>query len=121
MDDQGKLVGVFLDWLVRLKQATSEGNGAEICEATRMVLAIGAIIHAFRRGAWRMEMAAEATNAFDQALQAITNELKMGENPDGNYEIYQRNIADRLDNLTRAMPDWCPEYVDATKADSSGG
>jgi len=120
---QTSILEMYSEWMDKLERAIAESLGEEQCEATRMVLGIGSVMHAYFEGAWQPERAQRAYRAFKEALRVTTTVLETGEyapvetdqySPEElkeRYEWFTDNIASRLDNLQHSLDvNWCPGW-----------
>jgi len=96
-----EVVGTVQECTRRIEDALEAKDGKSLCEATRHVLGIMTILHRFFADALTSEMADRSVDCFRRALRYVSGELKRGNDPDGYYGLYRRNIRDRLKEVKR--------------------
>lgn len=99
MIQEKDLSHILHDWLKKLEEAIAVHNGEGMCEASRMVVSICSILWAYYPQGFTEELRERVQTSFKEAVSCITNALEEGQDPDGYYNLYKRNISERLQTL----------------------
>ena len=103
MSDKPLLEKEFIEWLYYLKRNIKSGNGADISEATRMVLSFAAIIKGYREEFWGSIDKAGLVEVFLSAADRVDEIITSGVFPENetlsNYLVYKENIDARYNAL----------------------
>ncbi len=93
----------FIEWLHKLKKSIKSGTGADISEATRMVLSFAAIINGYREEFWgsidKVGLAEVFLSAIDRVDEIITSGVFTANETPSRYSVYKENIKARYDTL----------------------
>jgi len=116
--DKARILSIIRTSLVNLMQAVENGDAGRMCDSTRTLLTVGAILHAYHPGTWTRELASHTLEGFVRAYQRIDGHSReemafRG----GSQGIYENNIRWRVETLRKAMPEWCPGWAGRGNAD----
>ena len=103
------VVEQFNEWMTNLENALNKKDGNDLSESTRMVLAFALILHAYFPDTLTYEIGQRMKELFAKSLACVTEQLDNGINPDGCYDLYQRNIHERLEKLEELGRAWWTE------------
>lgn len=98
--------GLLTKWAKKLTQAIEEKEGEAICESTRMILFFVITLHTYFPDDLSCEIIINLIDSFKEAHDCVDEQLEA--NPDGCYDLYERNIRIRLDKLTDRWRTWWP-------------
>lgn len=101
----------YRDWVKRLRQSIAEGSGTEVCEGTRMVATLPAIINSYYPQVWReKEDDREIVDLLGQARERIRRDILTSNIPEDDtlehYLSYFQHICERCENVRHLLAQW---------------
>jgi hypothetical protein len=100
------LLDMFNEWVDELDNSIQGREGKRVCEATRMLLSLLSMLHAYFPYVVTPEMCRVAEDCIARGLEYVAHELEGGNNPDGYYDLYRDNIEDRLSTIRHLLGSW---------------
>jgi hypothetical protein len=106
MPGQEETTELLTKWTQELAGAIENGNGEAMCESTRMVLFFVLTLHTYFPDELSSETVSRLIDRFKEAHHCVSEQLEA--NPDGCYDLYERNIGVRLQKLVDCWRAWWP-------------
>ncbi len=106
MIERDDVFNLFSEWMDKTEAGIQAKDGNVLCEATRMVLAFVLIMHAYFPDTLTIELGKKIRESFVRALACVSKELKDGNDADGCYDLYEKNIQERLEKYDELSENW---------------
>ncbi|MHA2092421.1 MAG: hypothetical protein ACW98K_16360 [Candidatus Kariarchaeaceae archaeon] len=104
-----ELIKEFEKWMSEIKMGIGNKDGSKLCEGTRMVLAFALILHSDHPEKFAISVGKQIRDRFTNALNCVSGVLSEDEGqngPDGCYDLYERNIRERLVKFDEWSKEW---------------
>ena len=107
MADVEKMLSMLREWSDTLREGIALGNGKAMCEASRMVLSVMSLLWAYHPEEFTKERSTEVQTLFEESLARIAADQTQDRNLDEQFDMYERNIGERLETLKKLQTETC--------------
>ena len=106
MVSREEIILLFEDWKEKVALAITERNANELCESTRMMLALAMILRAYFPEALTDEHLDQMKNLFSAAVESVDDLVNEGVDIDGCLDLYHRNVHERSEKFEGLGQAW---------------
>lgn len=101
-----EMVALFQEWKENVAEAVSMRNANELCESTRMMLALAMILRAYFPETLTHEQLSQMKSLFSEAVGTVKDLVSEGTDPDGCLDLYYRNVQERRAKFEELGQTW---------------